>query len=194
MTPRAAMEAQLAAMPPLEFPSTREPTVEWTAFPSLCGIYWQLARQGRVPTQAEFVEAVWAATARLPRAGVRGRAARTYPSLVRQHHAELLLRERFPVVVWSEYLDHHGVDLLVVDAWFAVGVALSTDTPLSHRWRQVKQQRHPDPPGLPILEVWAEPCAYRVGPFWLHPPTLLDEVASFLKREQIRHGVWLERG
>jgi hypothetical protein len=138
------------------------------------------------PTQTAFTQAVAEAFGEPRSPAVLARAQRAYPSLVRQHHAEVLLREQFPIVLHDEGLDHAGVDLLVVDGAFAVGLALMVDTPQARNWRLVKQRRHPDPPGLPILEVHAEPQAYRVGAFWLHPPTLADEVAAFIERERSR--------
>jgi hypothetical protein len=184
-TPRERFERVLAGMP-LHFSYARDPVVEWAAFPSMVAIYWQLVKDGLPPTQAAFAQTVAQALGEPQNPAVQARARRAYPSLVRQHHAEVLLRERFAVVIHDEGLDHAGVDLLVVDGCFAVGLALSVNTAQARSWRDVKQRRHSDPPGLPILDVFAEPEAYRVGAFWLHPPTLADEVEAFIERERTR--------
>jgi hypothetical protein len=184
-TPRESFEKALAGMH-LRFPCVRDAQVEWAAFPSMVAIYWRLAKKELPPTQAVFTQTVAVAFGQPQNPAVHARAGRAYPSLVRQHHAEVLLRERFAIVLHDEGLDHAGVDLLVVDGAFAVGLALSVNTPQARSWREVKQRRHPDPPGLPILEVYAERDAYRVGAFWLHPPSLADEVEAFIEREQAR--------
>jgi hypothetical protein len=182
-TPRARMERTLTGMS-LQFPHVRDPAVEWAAFPSMAGIYWGLVRDALPPPQLEFAAIVADTMGQPEHPAIMARACRAYPSFVRQHHAELLLRERFPVVVHGENLDHAGVDILVVDRWFAVGLALMVNTPGARTWRLVKQQRHPDPPGLPILGVYADPEDFRVGPFWLHAPTLIEETAAFLDQQR----------
>lgn len=182
-TQRERMERMLAWMT-LEFPNVHDPAVEWAAFPSMAGLYWGLVQDGLPPLQCEFAAAVADAMGQPENLAIWARACRAYPSFVRQHHAELLLRERFAVVVHDEHLDHAGVDILVVDRGIAVGLALMVNTPGARTWRLVKQQRHPDPPGLPILEVYADPEDYRIGPFWLHPLTLVEETAAFLDRQR----------
>jgi hypothetical protein len=149
----------------------------------MAGIYWGLVQDALPPLQCEFAAAVADAMGQPENRAIWARACRAHPSFVRQHHAELLLRDWFPDVVHGENLDHVGVDIPVVERWFAVGLALMVNTPGARAWREVEQHRHPDPPGLPILEVYADPEDYRVGPSWLHPPTLIEETAAFLDRQ-----------
>src|SRR3954452_21955476 len=150
-TPRECMERTLTGMS-LQFPCVRDPAVEWAAFPSMVGIYWGLVRNALPPPQLEFAAVVADTMGQPEHPAIMARACRAYPSFVRQHHAELLLRERFPIVVHDENLDHAGVDILVVELGCAVGRALMVNTPGARTWGEEKQHRHPDPPGLPILE------------------------------------------
>lgn len=179
---RARFEDALVALP-LEFLPDRAQAVEWAAFPSLVGLYWQLARVDLPPHQDQFVGAVVEAYGE-DRQAVRARASRAYPSLVRQHHFGLVLRERFPLVLHDESLDHHGVDLLVSDGEIIVGLALDVGTADARAWRMVKAGRHPhrDTP-VHVLELALDPDdCLRIGRFWLHPPQQVEEVEAFLWR------------
>ncbi|HEX5415424.1 MAG TPA: hypothetical protein VFZ25_07145 [Chloroflexota bacterium] len=176
---RLQLEERLATLT-LSFPSNRSATWEYAQFPNMAAIYWNLARTSIVPEQDVFVQAVAALLDQGDNPDVLARAARTYPALVRQHHFALVLKEHFPLVVRSEELDLHGVDILVVEDGRAYGVALSVETASAHDWQRIKNRRHPPPPGLPILWLYARPDGYRVGPFWLHPPKQAEEVRAFI--------------
>jgi hypothetical protein len=180
---RLRMEERLATLP-LTFPPQRSAMWEWAQFPNMAAIYWNLARTSIVPEQSVFAQAVAALMDQGDNAAVLARAARAYPALVRQHHFALVLKEHYPLVIRSEELDLHGVDLLVVDDGLAFGIALSVQTSAAHRWQQVKQRRHPDPPGLPVLYLYADAQGYRVGAFWLHHPDQVDEVWTFVSQEK----------
>ena len=67
------------------------------------------------------------------------RAARAFPSLVRQHHFEYLLRVRFQWVLRSDELDLSGLDFLILRNGRGYGVGLSTETEVARRWRGVKR-------------------------------------------------------
>jgi hypothetical protein len=178
---RRQVEEALASLP-LEFPPNRSSQWEWTQFPNMAAIYWNLVRTQGVPEQLVFARAVAALMDQGDNDAVIARACRAYPALVRQHHFSLVLKEHFPLVVRSEELDLHGVDLLVVQDGRAYGIALSVETTAAHEWQRVKQQRHPDPPGLPVLYLYARPDQYRIGRFWLHPPEQVEEVRAFIRR------------
>jgi len=182
---RVKMEERLTTLT-LAFPANRSAAWEWAQFPNMAAIYWNLARTSIVPEQDVFVQAVAALLDQGDNPDVLARAARTYPALVRQHHFALVLKEHFPLVVRSEELDLHGVDILVVEDGRAYGVALSVETASAHEWQRVKNRRHPLPPGLPILWLYARPDGYRVGPFWLHPPEQVAEVRAFIEQSR-RH-------
>jgi hypothetical protein len=158
----------------LDFPDERDPAVESAAFPDMVGIYRKLTTGQIPPSQGTFADEVARQVRGYPRKAVFARACRAYPSFVRQHHAVLVLREFFPVVVWDQWLDQlQGVDVLVVDErGLAAGIDLSTDTATAHGWHKVKGGRHEKPP-IPVLEVAVEPGEYRSGSLWLHDPDRL---------------------
>jgi hypothetical protein len=176
---RLEMEQRLATFA-LTFPPLRSSRWEYAAFPNMAAIYWNLARTQGVPEQDVFAGAVAALMDQGDNEAVVARACRAYPALVRQHHFALVLKEHFPLVVRSEELDLAGVDLLVVEDGRAYGVALSVQTDAAHEWQRVKEQRHPIPPGLPVLYLYAGSAGYRVGRFWLHPPEQVAEVKAFI--------------
>ena len=123
--------------------------------------------------------------AELPRNAVMARAGRAYPSLVRQHHFEFLLRERFPFVLRGHQLDLSGIDFLLFRANRGYGVGLSVETDSGREWHDVKDRRHGTLP-IPVLDLYAEPDQYRVGRFWLHPPEDVARVEAFIEREEGR--------
>jgi hypothetical protein len=187
-TARAArfrLEAVLASYR-LSFPKVRDPRVEWAAFPSMIGLYWGLVEadaRGMPPTQAAFADAVAGRLPRLPGDAVKARAHRTYPAFVRQHHFELVLRERFPLVLRGHVLDLAGLDFLIIDSGSAYGLALSVDTTTAHEWVQRKQHRHAPMPDIPILELYADEDVHRAGAIWLHHPNQVEEVSAFIERQ-----------
>src|SRR5688572_3957428 len=158
----------------LWLPEERDPQVESAAFPDMVSIYRGLVSGSFPPPQAEFADEVARRVRGYSQSAVVARACRAYPSFVRQHHAVLALREQFPVVAWDRWLDQlQGVDVLVVDErGFAAGIDLSTDTAVAREWHAVKAGRH-SAPAIPVLEAYADPKEYRVGPFWLHDPERL---------------------
>ncbi len=95
-----------------------------------------------------------------------------------------MLKEHYPLVIRSEELDLHGVDLLVVDDGWAFGIALSVQTKAAHQWQDVKQRRHHDPPGLPVLYLYVDQNGYRVGDFWLHSPAQVDDVWAIIGEQK----------
>ena len=170
----------------LAFSPLREPAVEEAKFPNLVGTYWGLVdSNGIPPTQRDFARAVAddPLVRKLPREAVLARAARAYPSLVRQHHFEYLLRLRFPWVLRGDELDLAGLDFLILRRGRGYGVGLSTETEDARRWQGVKEGRHGELP-VPVLDLYAEPDRYRVGDFWLHPPEDVDLVEAFIAREE----------
>jgi hypothetical protein len=180
----------------LWFPDERDRQVESAAFPDMVSIYRGLVSGYFPPPQAEFAEEVARRVRGHPRSAVVARACRAYPSFVRQHHAVLALRGHFPVVAWDRWLDQlQGVDVLVVDErGLAAGVDLSTDTATAREWHTIKGNRHAAP-AIPVLEAYADPHEYRVGPFWLHDPErLVTRVRAVLEQTILRVLAELEQG
>jgi hypothetical protein len=170
----------------LAFSPVRDPAVEQAKFPSLVALYWSLVdHNGCPPTQRDFARAVAedVLVRGLPRQAVLARAARAYPSLVRQQHFEYLLRARFRWVFRGDELDMAGLDFLILRGGRAYGVGLSTETEGGRGWQERKGARHGELP-VPVLDLYAEPDRHVIGDFWLHPAEDVDRVETFIARQE----------
>jgi hypothetical protein len=179
------LEAALGARS-LSFSDVRDPAVEQARFPGMVAIYWGLVDgNGCPPTQGDFMRLVAddPLVRGLPRQAVLARAARAYPSLVRQQHFEYLLRARFRWVFRGDELDLAGIDFLILRDGRAYGVGLSTDTEDARSWRERKDARHGELP-VPVVDLYAEPDRYVIGDFWLHPTEDVDRVEAFIARQE----------
>lgn len=183
----AAEFARVIAGYSLTFSPLRDPSVEHARLPSMVGLYWHLADSMEAPpTQLTFSEAVADAASYLsPRSAVLARAQRAYPALVRQHHFEFVLRDRFRYVYRSRELDMSGFDFLILDDGRAYGVGLSVNTQAATDWQIVKRARHATAP-IPVLELYADPEAHRAGRFWLHSAGDIEQIEAFIEREKTR--------
>lgn len=122
-----------------------------------------------MPDQEVFAQAVARQLNQPENPDVLARSYRASPALVRQHHFALVSKEHFPIVVRSEELDLHGLDLMLVESGQAFSIALSVPTVRARSWQRVKRVRHPDSPEhLPVLCLYAEPDEYAIGQVWLH--------------------------
>lgn len=188
---RLALEGALEGYA-LDFdPRGKEPAAEYAALPSQVGAYWGLTGElGDLPcTQRLFVEfmldGAQAAGVRASRRGVASRCLRTYPSFVRQHHMELLLRERFAHVVRGEELDHKGYDFLVFEQGLACGLGLGMESPNAREWEPVKARRNPPPLNLPVLHLHIDlGRGLRVGRFTLHTVADVDHFEAWMARQR----------
>ena len=147
---------------------------EQLALPGLVEIFLKERRRALsgLPTQERYLKAVIDAAPDLPEMSVRARASRTYPALVRQSHFQTALKTygHFEGVHWIIGLDMAGVDLMVLDRGFMLGVALSVSTDMAASWQHVKRQRHPPLSGMRLVHLDVDPNqAPRIGPFWVHP-------------------------
>lgn len=162
----------------------RDPYVERLGFPPLVRVYRARVRFGWAPPTpwdfAALVERLVGASLseddpRPDPVAVRARAIRAYISLVVQHHAYLVLAERFSTVAWDDDLDmRYGIDLVVIGgASIAVGLALMAPTQRARAYAEQKDRRRYD--GLPLIlrSLVLEPHAYTAGPFWLYAPETL---------------------
>ncbi len=83
--------------------------------------------------------------------GMKARVYRAWPSLARDHHLSLLLRERGYQVIRTEDLDERlGVDVLVVAGSQLIAVHAYVDTPRSREWRTRKLRRHAERIGVQV--------------------------------------------
>lgn len=187
---------------PLTFPGRRHPQVERS---NLRGVrpmvrwYWDLT--GSVdalpPPQMVWVEAIWQdlLAHQHPLCAYRSAVVRrlcvAYPSYVRQHHMELLLRERLPYVMHCVESDLRGYDLWVVsDQGRLYGVEMSLDSARA-RYYQVQKRRYRNPQRpVPRVVVWLRQ-AKRCGQFLLHPEADADLVVEQVRRwDQVPASRW----
>lgn len=108
---------------------------------------------------------------------VMARVYRTYPSLVRERHALLLLRDRgdFDWVLQDPKLDAAGVDYLIVKEGRAFGVHAYLATERGKQFREAKRKRHKDI-GV-VIDMPLEPeGGKKVGPFMVYGEQELNRV------------------
>lgn len=175
----------------LSFRSARSKQVNDQKFPDVVQLYRQYFDQREFPSQPdEFLQSLTRAVLRkrpdLPREDVRARATMFLAGLVRQHHFALLLQEHFDLVIWSDKLDReHGLDLVLVHAGMAYGLALSVSGYRSRAWQERKQYRHPPPETLPLCRIDAPISDFRGGKLWLHGDDDLHKVSAFVNSSQL---------
>lgn len=167
----------------LTFLPHKSQVVEWQLrLPAFVPPFWcTVIESQRVPQQAEYWERYLAENAtyfgreRFSSAvtqAIRARLYRTYPSLVRDLHFALLLREiaTRSTIIYNPQLDmDEGIDLLVCwqDTNFAIN--LFTETKRAQYGRRKKAQRHRQyanviPLELPVSLQNRTPC----GDFFLY--------------------------
>jgi hypothetical protein len=175
---------QALAQHELFFPRERGEAIDLTRLPSLISLYRALAIDYLPPGQPAFVQLVADLGSRLgvPQNALVARALLAYPAFVRQHHFELVLREAGLDAYACDGLDHHGVDILILQDGLAFGVDLSVGTQRAQAWQNVKVGRHDQAPPVPVLQLYADPGRHRIGPFWLHPPEDAERVRAFIEQ------------
>ena len=113
---------------------------------------------------------------------VMARVYRAYPSLVREHHLLLLLRDSGPFdwVLTDPKLDASGVDYLVVYSGRAFGVHAYLATERGRAFREAKRARHKDI-GI-IVDMPLDPeTANNVGKFQVYGPSHLENLIKTIK-------------
>jgi len=180
----------------LSFPSTRRRDVEWgMKLPMFVPSFHKyVIGRGVIPRQNEFWELYLSDNEsdsqirRLSpeqREGLKARVYRAYPSLVRDIHFALLLREsgKFDEVVYNEDLDIiQGVDLIVVKNGDTFAVNLYTNTRRAHRGRSKKQFRHEELKEVKNIEL---PISFRgskqCGAFFLYSSRELEKLEELIQ-------------
>ena len=115
--------------------------------------------------------------------GVKARAQRTWASLVRQHHFELMLRIEFPLVYSSSQLDARGLDFLIVHDNIAVGLALTLNSRAASKWLAEKEKRNPSPDDLEIIVLYPEE---KIGDFWVHGKQDFSKIREFTQAHKLK--------
>jgi hypothetical protein len=172
--------ARLVAGYSLHFSPIKDQTVEWqVAWPSF--VYTFHRHLHPLPTQPQFWEAYVADNEPFFRQrplsppeqqALQARVYRTYPSLVRDLHFALFLREHLAHVLYNPQLDvEEGVDLMVAVHGRLFALNLYTDTKRAHDGRQRKQSRHTPFTDVTYLELPVSlHGAIRAGSFLLYGP------------------------
>jgi hypothetical protein len=114
--------------------------------------------------------------------GVRGRAMRSYPSLVRDYHFFILCRESslLDKVTYSVIDDLNGVDLTLTYKDVLFKVHLYIDTVRSNYFRAIKNNRHKNLDMYDIdlpLQLIEE---NKVGNFYLYSQNSLNKLISLM--------------
>jgi hypothetical protein len=140
----------------LEFPQLRNPKVErGIAFPVFLNPFYKFVYfNNSVLSQANYFDSYLKENAdffeknkfnQTTIAGLKARIYRTYPSLVRDLHFCLFIKERMPEakVIYNRKLDvEEGIDILIVRNGINYGVNIYTDTERSQSSRERKPGRH----------------------------------------------------
>ena len=117
---------------------------------------------------------------------LQARLYRAYPSLVRDWHFALLVREQATTaeVLYNPQLDYEeGIDLLLQWQECLFGIHLYTDTWRAHRGRQRKQTRHTPFDNVHAVELpvnfrGSQPC----GDFFLYGQRELRQLQASLRQ------------
>ena len=176
----AAELARQLARYPLHFLPIKNHTVEYELeLPSF--VYTFHRHLTPLPTQAQFWEAYLADNAPFfhqrplappHQAALQARVFRAYPSLVRDLHFALFLREQLQHVLYNPQLDvEEGIDVLVAVHGRFFALNLYTHTTRAHDGRQRKQTRHTPFTDVTYLELpLALHGAVQAGQFFLYGP------------------------
>lgn len=173
------MERQLEKIP-LDFLQQRVQEVEWESsvpmFVTALNNYVTL--MDKIPTMRQFFDSYIASNRDHPTirrfshsqelmGGLRARAYRAYPSLVRDIHFEKLLSERF-TMLYDEDIDiKAGIDYVINYKGNTFYVHCQVDTPASRNAREKKNSRH-DYRGFHVDLFLKREKSRKLGDFWLY--------------------------
>lgn len=182
---------------PLSFSKTRNNQVEWgMKFPMfLTPFYKYIYLHNKVLTQHEFFEYYLAenqsffADKKFEQdimEGLKARIYRTYPSLIRDLHFNLYVKENIPeaVIVYNRKLDvEEGIDQLIIYNHKIFAINLYTDTARAHIGREKKVNRHTPFDNVQYLEL---PVNFKgsveCGSFFLYGETELKKIISLITK------------
>ena len=177
----------------LIFSQTRRNDIEWKMkLPMFVPPFYDyLKRFNTIPTQEEyynyyisqnqtFFDLKGLSNEQLE--GLRARVYRTYPSLVRDVHFGLTLKEKnfFEEVFYNEVLDiEYGIDLVVSRSSKRLGLNLFTQTSAAQYARQVKQYRPKKSVDFNCIEI---PINFRgskvCGKFFLYSDREISQIVQ----------------
>lgn len=142
------------------------------AYEMLCRLF-----RTRIPTQDEVIRYLQPKDE-----NEANRVRRAYPSIVRDHHLYLLLKDSFPFVLRTKELDiEYGIDFLIVEASLAFCVHAFVDTFEAKAWREQKEKRHPYTGGVHIDLPLDLDRAKVVGDFRLYDNGYIENLRKIIK-------------
>lgn len=176
----------------LTFISIRNKKIEWETKlpPFIRPFYLFIYKSKRVPTQDEYFDFYISKNSEYFNLfkkelliGVKARLFRTYPSLIRDLHFSLLLKESLDsvTVFYNTSLDtKYDIDILLINTRY-FGLALYTDTPNAIVARSKKKFRHNRFSNVEYVEI---PVAFKAskecGRFFLYGDRELKKVKKIV--------------
>jgi hypothetical protein len=181
----------------LSFSQTRNQKVEWgMKFPMfLTPFYKYVYLHNKILTQSEFYDYYISENQTFFAGknfnedlieGLKARLYRTYPSLIRDLHFNLYVKENIPQaqVVYNRKLDvEEGIDQLLLYNNKLFAVNLYTDTARAHIGREKKVNRHTPFENVQYLEL---PVNFKgslvCGPFFLYGQSELTKIVNLITK------------
>jgi len=177
----------------LSFPQSRESDVEWgMSFPMFVDSFYSfIISKGQIPTQNDF----WEYYLHTNREffsnngfeeriiiGLKARAFRTYPSLVRDVHFAKYLMVNMPLheIIYNIDLDtKEGIDLIIIYNNRSWGINLYTDTRRAYIGRSKKVYRHVRFDNVDYVELPVEfHGSLKCGNFFLYGETEFQRILT----------------
>lgn len=117
--------------------------------------------------------------------GLKARVYRTYPSLVRDLHFMLFVKENYNqiAIVYNRKLDiEEGIDLLIIKNGSYYGINLYADTKRAHIGREKKEFRHDKFNNVNYVELPVDfKGSVKCGSFFLYGDKELSQIKELLK-------------
>lgn len=179
----------------LIFPQTRNQKVEWgIRFPVfLYAFYDFLQKHQYIPKQEEFYHcylhdnASFFSSSQIDSeimSGLRARIFRTYPSLVRDIHFALFIKNTLPLetVIYNQSLDvEDGIDLIIIHNEIPYAINLYTNTRRAYLGREKKKYRHSTYSNIKYVELPVDfKGSKQIGRFFLYAEREKDAIKNIM--------------
>lgn len=179
----------------LEFSDIKDPFVEYRLqIPMFVSAFYDfIFDYNKVPTQLEFWEHYQLYNKDFfddrkfqpsTLEALKARAYRTYPSLIRDVHFNLLLKSRWPgnTVLYNRSLDiEEGIDILIKGNTDFYAVNLFTDTNLAKAAREKKANRHDSYSNLKYIDMPVNfRTSHKKGDFFLYGDVEYEQLKNKL--------------
>lgn len=167
---------------PLVFLKSKTAKVEHSKLHSFVDVYNELfGHYARPPSMAEYTQYYFKVAGIEYDEGIDARARRAYASIVREHHARLLLAEYFDEVKYDPAQDkRNGIDATVVVDGVDYHIHLMLDTYRSNVFRNQKQTKHEFGNHIELKLKMDE--AVRCGDFCLYGDKQVQELYEEIRK------------